>query len=99
MLSFLVAELIDRNLLPFGHRLHRLAEPLSDLPWHHRRRNRLAQLLAHERHEPTCVASGPMYPFRYSRSRDSTSNVACPLTSSGMLGMTESVRDSAAVRS
>ena len=31
----------------------------------------------------------PMHPFRYSRSRHSTSNVTCPFSSSGMLGMTE----------
>jgi hypothetical protein len=36
---------------------------------------------------PPDVARGPMYPFRYSRSRHSTSNVTCPSSSSGMLAM------------
>src|SRR5262249_42072189 len=44
----LVLELVDRDLLPLHQSLHRLAELLGDLPQHHRRRNRLAQLLAHE---------------------------------------------------
>ena len=38
---------------------------------------------------PPEVASGPMYPFNYSRSRHSTSNVTCPFSSSGMLAMNE----------
>ena len=45
-----------------------------------------AQLI---RHKPPEVASGPMYPFRYSRSRHSTSNVTCPFSSSGIVAMTE----------
>ena len=44
---------------------------------------------------PPDVARGPMYPFRYNRSIHSTSNVTCPLNRSGMLGMTEILRDSA----
>ena len=39
-----------------------------------------------------------MYAFRYSRSRHSTSNVTCPFSSSGMLGMTEILRNPAALR-
>jgi hypothetical protein len=37
---------------------------------------------------PPEVASGPMYPFRYSLSRHSTSKVTWPLRSSGMLAIT-----------
>src|SRR5580658_1626029 len=36
---------------------------------------------------PPDVASGPMYPFRYNRSRHSTSNVTCPFSSSGILAI------------
>ena len=42
---------------------------------------------------PPDVASAPMYPFRYNRSRHSTSNVTCPLNNSGMLAMTEILRN------
>jgi hypothetical protein len=48
---------------------------------------------------PPEVASGPMYPFRYNRSRHSTSNVTCPFSTLGMLGMTEILRNSATLRS
>src|SRR4051812_49973527 len=43
---------------------------------------------------PPDVASAPMYPFRYNRSRHSTSNVTCPFSSSGMLAMNEILRNS-----
>src|SRR5947209_6149120 len=42
---------------------------------------------------PPEVANCPMYPFRYNRSRHSTSNVTCSLSSSGMLGITEILRN------
>lgn len=38
--------------------------------------------------KPPEVANGPMYPFRYSRSRHSTSKLTWPLRSSGILAMT-----------
>jgi hypothetical protein len=46
-------ELVDRNLLLFRHCLYRIPELLGDLPQHHRRGDRLAQLLAHKRDQPT----------------------------------------------
>src|SRR5580658_4572633 len=36
---------------------------------------------------PPGVANPPMYPFRYNRSRHSTSNVTCPSNSSGMFAI------------
>lgn len=47
---------------------------------------------------PCPVASLPMYPLRYSRSRHSTSSVMCPSSSSGMVaisGFYEKLRPSA----
>ena len=54
-----------------------------------------AQLI---RHKPPEVASGPMYPFRYSRSRHSTSNVTWSFSSSGMLAMNEILHKSRILR-
>ena len=42
---------------------------------------------------PPEVASDPIYPFRYNRSKHSTSNVMCPLNSSGIFGMSEILRN------
>src|SRR5450432_1055182 len=36
---------------------------------------------------PPRVARAPMYPFKYNRSRHSTSNVTCPLNNSGILAI------------
>src|SRR3954462_9525814 len=38
---------------------------------------------------PPAVANLPMYPFRYRRSRHSTSSVTCPSSSSGMVAIHE----------
>ena len=46
---------------------------------------------------PPGVANPPMYPFKYSRPRHSNSHVTCPLSSSGMLAIPESVRNLEAV--
>jgi hypothetical protein len=43
---------------------------------------------------PPDVARGPMYPFKYSRSRHSTGNVTCPFSNSGMLAMPGILRNS-----
>ena len=47
---------------------------------------------------PPAVANGPMYPFRYNRSRHSISKVTCPFSSSGMLGITEILQNRENVR-
>jgi len=47
---------------------------------------------------PPEVAIEPMYPFRYSRSRHSTSRVTCPFNNSGMLAMSEIIRNHIARR-
>ena len=52
VLALFVVELVDGDLLPLRHCLHRLAELFGYLPQYHRRRDRLAQLLSHEGHQP-----------------------------------------------
>ena len=53
VLLLLVVKLVDRNLLPFRQRLYCFTELFRDLSQYHWRRNRLAQLLSHERHQTT----------------------------------------------
>jgi len=64
VLPLLVVELADRNLLPLRHRFHGIAELLSYLPQHHRRRDRFAQLLAHERDQPAGCRQWPDVPVQ-----------------------------------
>jgi hypothetical protein len=59
-----VVELVNRNLLPLRHRLHGIAELLGHLPQHHRRRDRFAQLLAHERDQPARCRQRPDVPIQ-----------------------------------
>ena len=49
--------------------------------------------------KPGPVASLPMYPFRYRRSRHSTSSVTCPSSSSGMVAIPEFYENAADFRS
>ena len=64
VLPLLVVELVNRNPFPLRHRLHGIAELLGHLPQHHRRRDRLAQLLAHERDQPARRRQRPDVPIQ-----------------------------------
>ena len=96
VLPLVVIELVDRNPLLFGHSRHRFPELLGDLPGTTGDGIGLPNRSCMKAASPPVVASRPMYPFRYNRSRHSASKLTCPLSSSGMPGMAEILRYAAA---
>src|SRR5262249_38722921 len=64
VLTFLVIELVRRNLMLFGHCLHRLAELLRYLAPHHWRWDWFPQLLPHECHQPARRCQWPDVPVQ-----------------------------------
>src|ERR1035441_256809 len=73
VLPLLAVELVDRNLLPFRHRPHRVAELLRDLSQHHRRRDRFTQLLPMKRDQPARRRQCPDVPIQVQPVQDSAS--------------------------
>src|ERR1041384_5913155 len=87
ILTFLVVELVEGNAFPSVRTLTAWRNFSVTCPSTTGEGTGLPSCSRINVTNPPDVASGPTYPFKYNRSRHSTSNVTCPSSSSGMLAM------------